>query len=134
MCRLGFSTGRFSAAREKKTEVMDSTTIASIPLFVDAFNEPFWQAKNGEEPDEDSSEAEVFLLTKMCKTAGNLDKEQIMKLMKEEKNHPSVMGGLACLLGYDIDMRDVEAFLKNEEEIEQFRRFVDLLGEIEKGI
>ena len=113
---------------------MDSTTIASIPLFVDAFNEPFWKAKNGDEPDEDSSEAEVFLLTKMCKTAGNLDKETIMELMKDEKNHSSVMGGLACLLGYDIDMRDVEAFLRDDEEIKEFRRIMLILSELQKGI
>ena len=107
--------------------VMSKKTKKSIRVLVDAFHGPFWQAIDGDEPDEESSEAEIFLLKTLCSSPGTLDVEKIMELLEDETNHLRVMQALYCLLDYDINMADVVDYLDSEEEVAEFRRVVRLL-------
>ena len=107
--------------------VLSNKTLQKMPMFVQAFSEPFWQQKDGDEPDEESSTAETFLLKVLCSTPGTLDEEKILDLLKDEKNHLPVMEALECLLGYDLDMQDVESGLQSEQEVAEVRRIVRLL-------
>ena len=116
-----------TASSEEVHVFIDKKTLNSIPMFVDAFASPFWHAMDGDEPEEDSTTAEIFLMTQMCTTPGNLSKDKIMNLLKDEKNHLSVMAALSCLLNYDLDMRDVESSLQNVDEVEEIRKIVKLL-------
>ena len=45
----------------------------------------------------------------------------------EGKNHLPVMEALECLLGYDLDMRDVEGGLESDGEVAKVRHIVALL-------
>jgi hypothetical protein len=95
---------------------------------LEAFAVPFWQNKGGDEPDDESTEAETFLLTCLCSKPGTLDVEGILALIEaDEDTHLPVMEALDCLLGYDIDMHDVESFLDSEEDVAELRRIVEWL-------
>ena len=107
--------------------MISNKTRASMGLFLSAINLPFWQQKDGEEPDEESSEAEIFLMKELCTTPGTLDEEKILNLLKTEDNDLRVMEALYCLLGYDIDMRDVEEGCLSEKDVDEVRRIVRLL-------
>tara|TARA_B110001450_G_scaffold214100_1_gene206767 strand:+ start:1464 stop:1868 length:405 start_codon:yes stop_codon:yes gene_type:complete len=109
--------------------VLNGWTLKSMPLFLRALNVPFWQA-DVDEPDEGSSEAEVFLLKTLCTGHGqrdvslDLDEEMILFLLGDEANHLPVMEALSCLLDYDLDMRDVESGLEYDSEVEDVRQIV----------
>ena len=107
--------------------MLASKTRENMGLFLSAFKEPFWQQKDGDEPDEESSEAETFLMKELCTKPGTLDEEKILNLLKTEDNDLCVMEALYCLLGYDLDMRDVEDSLQSEKEVKEVRRIVRLL-------
>jgi len=115
------------SSEEEIMYVMSNKTKNSIRILVGAFHGPFWQAKDGEEPDEESSEAEIFLLKTLCSSPGTLDVEKIMELLEDETNHLRVMQALYCLLGYDLSMEDVEEYLDSDEEVAEVRRVVRLL-------
>ena len=115
-----------SSEDEEILYVLGEKTLKHIPMFVNAFAGPFWQQKDGEGPEEDSSTAEIFLLTELCSKPGTLDEEKIVELLKDEKNHLPVMEALYCLLEYDLDRADVEDGLQSEE-IAEVRRIVRLL-------
>ena len=53
---------------ERIPYVLDNRTKKFLPKFLEAFAGPFWQNKDGDEPDEESSEAETFLLKCLCRT------------------------------------------------------------------
>ena len=116
-----------SSEDEEILYVMGKKTLKNMPMFVHAFAGPFWQQKDGEGPDEESSAAEIFLMTELCSTPGIFDEEKIVALLKDEKNHLPVMEALYCLLGYDLSMPDVEAGLQSDEEVAEVRRIVSLL-------
>ena len=112
-----------SSSDEEILYVLGEKTLKHIPMFVNAFAGPFWQQKDGEGPDEESSAAEIFLLTELCSKPGTLDEEKIVELLKDEKNHLPVMEALYCLLEYDLNMADVEDGLQSDE-IAEVRRIV----------
>lgn len=116
-----------SSSDDETVYVLGIKTLQNMPMFVQAFSGPFWQQKDGDEPDEESSAAEVFLLKELCSTPGTLHEEKIIDLLKDEKNHLPVMEALECLLGYDLDMQDVESGLQSEQEVAEVRRIVRLL-------
>jgi len=116
-----------SSEDEEILYMLGEKTLKQIPMFVNAFAGPFWQQKDGEGPDEESSAAEIFLMTELCSKSGTLDDEKIVELLKDEQNHLPVMEALHCLLGYDIDMADVEASLPSKDEVAEVRRIVRLL-------
>jgi len=116
-----------SSEDEEILYMLGEKTLKQIPMFVNAFAGPFLQQKDGEGPDEESSAAEIFLMTELCSKSGTLDDEKIVELLKDEKNHLLVMEALHCLLGYDIDMADVEASLPSKDEVAEVRRIVRLL-------
>jgi hypothetical protein len=116
-----------SSEDEEILYVLGEKTLKNMRMFVNAFAGPFWQQKDGEGPDEESSAAEIFLLTKLCSTPGTLDEEKIVELLKDEQNHLPVMEALYCLLGYDLNMADVEVSLLSEDEVAEVRRIVRLL-------
>lgn len=106
---------------------LDEETRAFLPTFVKAINTPFWQQMNGEGPDEESSKEEVFLLEELCSTYGTLDLDRILSHLEDEEKHLPVMASLACLLRYDLDVRDVEEYLETEEEMKMLRKFCGAL-------
>jgi len=116
-----------SSEDEEILYVLGEKTLKHIPMFVNAFTGPFLQLADGEGPDEESSTAEIFLMTELCSKPGTLDDEKTVELLKDEKNHLPVMEALHCLLGYDLDMADVEASLTSEDEVAEVRRIVRLL-------
>ena len=116
-----------SSEDEEILYVLGEKTLKHIPMFVNAFAGPFWQQKDGEGPDEESSAAEIFLMTELCSTPGTLDEEKIVELLKDEQNHLPVMEALYCLLGYDLNMSDVEVSLESDDEVAEVRRIVRLL-------
>jgi hypothetical protein len=113
---------------ERIMYVLGNRTKEFLPKFLEAFAVPFWQNKGGDEPDDESTEAETFLLTCLCSKPGTLDVEGILALIEaDEDTHLPVMEALDCLLGYDIDMHDVESFLDSEEDVAELRRIVEWL-------
>ena len=116
-----------SSSDEEILYVLGKKTLQHMSMFVQAFSGPFWQQRNGDEPDEESSVAEIFLLKELCSTPGTLDGEKILDLLKDEKNHLPVMEALGCLLDYDLDIADVEGGLQSEEEVAEVRRVARLL-------
>ena len=75
-----------SSSEEEIVYVISDKTRASMAVFISAINLPFWQQKDGDEPDEESSEAEIFLMKELCTTPGTLDEEKILNLLKTEDN------------------------------------------------
>ena len=113
--------------------VLGSRTKKFLPKFLAAVADSFfWEIYDGE-PNEESSEAEIFLLKRMCTTPGTLDVDGILAMIEQdEDNHLPIMEALCCLLGYDIDMEDVEHYLDSEEEIGELRRIVNWLPKWEE--
>jgi len=112
---------------ERILYVLGNRTKKFLPKFLQAFAVPFWQNKGGDEPDAESTEAEIFLLKCLCSKHW-LDVEGILHMIEvDEDNHLPVMEALDCLLGYDIDMYDVESSLDSEEDVAELRRIVEWL-------
>ena len=83
---------------ERIPYVLDNRTKKFLPKFLEAFAGPFWQNKDGDEPDEESSEAETFLLKCLCRTPGTLDVDGIVdRIKQDDDNHLPVMDALCCL-------------------------------------
>ena len=112
--------------------VLGSRTKKFLPTFLAAYAGPFWQNCSCD-VDEESSDAEIYLLERMCTTPGTLDVDGILAMIEQdEDNHLPIMEALCCLLGYDIDMEDVESSLESEEEIGELRRIVNWLPKWEE--
>ena len=108
--------------------VLGKRTVKSMHKFLEAISWPFNQQFGGEELDEETSKHEAYLWNELCTEPGNLDISKITDLLKDEKNHESVMLALACLGNYDLDLRDAEDTLDGEDEVKEFRRIWKLLG------
>jgi hypothetical protein len=89
---------------ERIIYVLGNRTKEFLPKFLEAFAVPFWQNKGGDEPDDESTEAETFLLTCLCSKPGTLDVEGILALIEaDEDTHLPVMEALDCLLGRIVE-------------------------------
>ena len=106
--------------------VLCEKTVENFPKFLHAYSLPFWQQMDGDDIEDDMSEAETFLLKDLCTKPGTFDEDKIMGLLKDKANHLPVMEALACLSGYDLDMRDVTDGL-DEEDIAEITRINALL-------
>ena len=117
-----------SSEDEEILYVLGSRTKKFLPTFLAAVADSFfWEIYDGE-PNEESSDAEIYLLKRMCTTPGTLDVDGILAMIEQDEgNHLPIMEALCCLLGYDIDMADVEDGLQSEDEIAEVRRIVRLL-------
>lgn len=114
-----------SDEEEEIVYVLGKRSLKHMPLFLKAIEEPFWQLGVG--PDEDSTDPEKFLFETLCTKPGEIDVEKIMELLKEDHNHLPVMEALECILGYDMDMRDVEDFANSNREVDEIQRIVRYL-------
>ena len=113
--------------------VLGKRTVKSMHKFLEAISWPFNQQLGGDEIDE-RSKHEAYLWNELCSTPGNLDIPKIVDLLKDEKNHESVMLALACLCDYDLTLRDAEDTLDGEDEVKEFRRIWKLLGRWDKEV
>jgi hypothetical protein len=112
-----------SSSDEEILYVLGKKTRKNMRMFLEAFKNPLCHVFDGYDPD-DSTEAENFLVKELCAEPGELDVDKVEELLLDENYHLPVMEALECLLGYDIDMRDVEAHLQSDEEVEDVRRIV----------
>ena len=105
-------------------------TVKNIRMVLEAIRDLFEDAVTTFERDDDddeTSEAEKFLLDNLCTDPGVLDIDNIMKLLEDEKNHLQVMDALACVQDYDYDWADITARIDSDQDQKEFRRIWDLL-------
>ena len=116
-----------SDEEDKIVYVLGKRTLANMRLFLMAIEQPLWQVKDGEGPDEESTDAEKFLLGTICTKPGQIDVDKTMELLKEDHNHLPVMEALGCIFSFDLDMKDIEDFAGTAEEVEEIRRILKYL-------
>jgi len=122
------STGVKNKRSESDEEIMyvlGKRTVKSMPMFLDVLSSLLYRAMNGEDPDDDSSTHEVYLLDEL-RVNGTLNTDKIIKLLEDERNHLKVMAALAHMMNYDNDLGEATMDLEDADRAE-FERIWALL-------
>jgi predicted lipoprotein len=102
---------------EQTVYVLGKKTLKNISMFLDALARVFEHTTEGMALDDDeTSEAEKFLLAELCTKPGVFNVDKIKKLLEDENNHLQVMHALACMQNYDFEWRDVTDGIDSDED------------------
>ena len=113
---------------EKTLYVLGKKTLKNMPMFLHALAYVFEDTATSVVLDDDeSSEAEKFLLRELCTEPGIFDEDKITKLLEDETNHLQVMDALACMQNYDFEWGDITAGIDSEEDEKEVLRIWNLL-------
>jgi hypothetical protein len=115
-----------SDSDEEFRYVLGKRTVKSMPMVLNALSEIIYWGMHDEDPQDDSSAHEVYLLDELRDDDHHLDIDKILKLLEDEANHLKVMAALAVITEYDVDLRETTGELKAEE-LAEFERVWALL-------
>jgi hypothetical protein len=115
-----------SDSDEEIVYVLGKRTVKSMPVVLNTLSEIIYWGMNDEEPGDESSEREIYLLDELRDGDRHLDISKILKLLEDEANHLKVMAALAVMTDYDIDLRETLNEL-DDEELTEFKRVWALL-------
>ena len=111
---------------EEIVYVIGKRTMKSMPMFLGVLSSVISWAMHGEDPQDDSSAPEVYLLDELRTDDYRLDIEKILKLLEVEANHLKVMAALAVVTTYDLDLVSPTEGL-GENDRAEFGRILALL-------
>ena len=114
------------AGDEEIVYVLGKRTMKSMPMVLDVLSSVLYWAMHEEDPEDDSSEQEVYLLNELRDSGRHLDINKILKLLENEANHLKVMAALAVMTNYDVDLTETTRELEAEE-LAEFERVWALL-------
>ena len=115
-----------SDSDEEVMYVLGKRTVKSMPMVLNVLSSVLYWAMHDEDPEDDSSAHEVYLLDELRDEDRHMDIDKILKLLEEEANHLKVMAALAAITDYDIDLREATGEL-DAEELAEFERVWALL-------
>ena len=115
-----------SDSDEEIVYVLGKRTVKSMPMVLNTLSEIIYWGMHDEDPQDDSSAHEVYLLDELRDGDRHLDINKILKLLEDEANHLKVMAALAVMTDYDIDLRETLDELDHEE-LTEFKRIWALL-------
>ena len=113
-------------SEEEIMYVLGKRTVKSMPMVLNTLSEIIYWGMHDEDPQDDSSAHEVYLLDELRDGDRHLDITKILKLLEDEANHLKVMAALAVMTDYDIDLRETLDELDHEE-LTEFKRIWALL-------
>ena len=115
-----------SDSDEEIVYVLGKRTVKSMPVVLNVLSSVLYWSMHDEDPQDDSSAHEVYLLDELRDDDRHLDIDKILKLLEDEANHLKVMAALAVMTNYDVDLRETTGELEAEE-LAEFERIWALL-------
>ena len=115
-----------SDSDEEIVYVLGKRSVKSMPMVLDVLSSVLYWAMHDEDPEDDSSAHEVYLLNELRSNDHHLDIDKILKLLEDEANHLKVMAALAAMTNFDLELSEAKGELEAEE-LAEFERVWALL-------
>ena len=115
-----------SDSEEEIVYVLGKRCLKSMPMFLGVISSVLYESMHGEDPQDDISAHEVYLLNELRDGDHHLDMQKILKLLEDEANHLKVMAALAVVTTYDVDLCDATVDLEDKY-LSEFGRILAFL-------